>query len=273
MNAAAPVISAVQHVRRMRGGSQSQLMRASDGGYYVVKFANSPQGIRILANEMFATRLGLWLGLPMPQVEVIEVSDWLIAHTPDLRIELGGQAAPCSSGLQLASRYVADPARDIVFDYLPETLMLERIENPSAFVSVLPFDKWTGNADGRQAVFSRKAHARRFTVWLIDQGYCFNAQQWDFPDAPLRGVYCRNSVYEQVVGWDSFEPALSRLEQIDISELWRLAKGMPEDWYQCDSDGLCRLIDTLYRRRALIRDLINAFRNSTRNPFPNWAGN
>jgi hypothetical protein len=187
MTAAAPVLSAVQQIRRMRGGSQSQLMRASDGAYYVVKFANSPQGIRILANEMFATRLGLWLGLPMPQVEVIEVSDWLVAHSPDLRIEVGGNAVPRSSGLQLASRYVADPAQDIVFDYLPETLMLSKTENPSAFVSVLPFDKWTGNADGRQAVFSRNAQARKFTIWLIDHGYCFNAEQWDFPD-PLCAV-------------------------------------------------------------------------------------
>jgi hypothetical protein len=46
----------------------------------------------VLANEFLATRLGLWLGLPMPQVAVIEVSDWLIANNPDLRIELGGAA-------------------------------------------------------------------------------------------------------------------------------------------------------------------------------------
>ena len=65
---AAPVLSAVQQVRRMRGGSQSQLMRASDGGFYIVKFQNNPQDVRVLANEFFATRLGLWLGLPMPQV-------------------------------------------------------------------------------------------------------------------------------------------------------------------------------------------------------------
>jgi hypothetical protein len=37
---AAPVLSAVQQVRRMRGGSQSQLMRASDGAFYIVKFQN-----------------------------------------------------------------------------------------------------------------------------------------------------------------------------------------------------------------------------------------
>jgi len=66
------------------------------------------------------------------------------------------------------------------------------------------------------------------------------------------------------------EPALSRLEQIDYTELWRLAKGMPEEWYQCDTEGLTRLIDTLFRRRSVIRNLINSFRTSSRDPFPNW---
>jgi hypothetical protein len=26
---------------------------------------------------------------------------------------------------------------------------------------------------------------------MIDQGFCFNAGNWDFPDAPLRGLYAR----------------------------------------------------------------------------------
>src|SRR5579859_7419463 len=69
-------------------GSQAHLMRASDGAYYVTKFQNSPQGVRILANEMFATSLGLWLGLPMPQPVVIEVCDWLVEHTPELRVQV-----------------------------------------------------------------------------------------------------------------------------------------------------------------------------------------
>jgi len=171
----APVISAVQQIRRMRGGSQSQLMRASDGGFWVVKFQNNPQDVRVLANEFYATRLGLSLGLPMPQVAVIEVSDWLITNSPDLKIEFAGVSTPCSSGLQLASRYVVDPEQDLVFDYLPESLMLEKTQNANAFAAVLPFDKWTGNADGRQAVFSKKVHARKYAATFIDQGYAFNA--------------------------------------------------------------------------------------------------
>jgi hypothetical protein len=96
-------IHAVQHIRRMRSGAQAHLLRASDNAYYVTKFKSCPQGIKILANEMFATRLGIWLGLPMPRVAVIEVSDWLITHTGELRVDIGGTATRCSSGLDQAS--------------------------------------------------------------------------------------------------------------------------------------------------------------------------
>jgi hypothetical protein len=91
-------ISAVQHVGPLRGGAQSHLLMASDGNCYVTKFQNNPQHIRVLANEMFATRLGLRLGLPMPKVAVIEVCQWLIEHSPELRLQLSGSQITCKSG-------------------------------------------------------------------------------------------------------------------------------------------------------------------------------
>ena len=36
---------------------------------------------------------------------------------------------------------------------------------------------------------------------------------------------------------------------------------------------LSRLVEILHQRRSTIRDFITAFRNSTRNPLPNWACN
>jgi hypothetical protein len=112
---------------------------------------------------MFATRLAQWLGLPVPRVEVIEVSDWLISHTPDLRVELGGTATPCSSGRQLGSQY-PDPELPM-FDYLPESL-LDQVANIADFPRMLVLDKWVGNADGRQVVFTRKRRGRRYHAML-----------------------------------------------------------------------------------------------------------
>lgn len=175
-------ISAIQHLRPLRGGAQAHLLRASDGNCYVTKFQNNPQHIKVLANEMLATNLGLALGLSMPEVIVIEVSDWLIEHTQELRIQLGGTQIPCRSGKQLGSRYVGpeNPGRSL--DYLPESL-LERVVNVADFTRVLVLDKWTCNADGRQAVFCQKTpRSRRYNATFIDQGYCFNASEWNFPD-------------------------------------------------------------------------------------------
>src|SRR5262245_34150140 len=96
-------------------------MRASDGHYFVVKFQNNPQHIRVPANEMCATNLAQRLGLPVPRVEVTEVSDWLVSHCPELRVEAGDAATPGSSGRQLGSQY---PDAELpIFDSLPETLL------------------------------------------------------------------------------------------------------------------------------------------------------
>lgn len=264
-------ISAVQHLRPLRGGAQSHLLRASDGACYVTKFQNNPQHIRVLANEMLATRLGQMLGLPMPRVDRIEVSEWLIEHTADLRIELAGSSISCKPGSHFASLYIQDPSDGPVWDYLPENL-LEDVRNVDDFPRVLVLDRWTCNADGRQAVFTRNGErGGKYAATFIDQGYCFNAGEWSFPDSPLRGVYARNCVYKHVAGWNAFEPALTLAEQMDVDEIWRIASKIPPEWYEFDTDGLNRLVETLYRRRAMIRDLIVTFRTSSRNPFPNWT--
>src|ERR1700753_3809282 len=127
---------AVQHIRRMRGGAQSPLMRAADNHYYVVKFQNNPQHLKVLANEFLATRLAAHVGLAVPATEIIDVDEWLIANTPELRMGFAGHYVPCSNVLQLGARYVCDPFSGMVFDYLPESLF-ERIKNPESFAGML----------------------------------------------------------------------------------------------------------------------------------------
>ena len=105
---------------------------------------------------------------------------------------------------------------------------------------------------------------------FIDQGYCFNASEWTFPDYPLRGVYANNCVYESVTGWEAFEPTLTRAESMDTGSIWQCAKEIPEEWYEVDRSSLERIVEELSTRRGIIRKLISEFRKSTRDPFPNW---
>src|SRR5262249_41386853 len=150
------------------------------------------------------------------------VSDWLVEHSPELNIQLPGSTIRCEAGLQFGSRYVVSPLEGQTFDYLPSEMMA-RVRNLEAFAGILAMDKWTCNANGRQATFWRKLREKRYNISFIDQGYCFNAGEWSFPDHPLRGVYARNEVYEQVRGWGSFEPWLSRIENMNEEAAWRAA--------------------------------------------------
>jgi len=292
---------ALEHVRRMRGGAQAHLLRCDDGGYYIVKFQNNPQHLRILANEMLATRLAARLGLCVPQVEVVEVRPELIAYTEELAMQLGMGRKPCSPGKQFGSQFPGHPARMAVFDFLPDE-QLCAVRNLRDFLGIFVFDKWTCNTNGRQAIFFREPedaampaalpapgkelsptpnagphaaaynpYAAPYTAMMIDHGFCFNAGEWNFPDAPLRGLYARHRVYQDVAGMDSFEPWLERLDrQMTEAVLGEEAGRIPPEWYADDWKALERLIEQLCARRNRVRELIFSARNSGRDPFPNW---
>jgi len=261
--------TAVQHVKRMRGGAQSHLMRCDNGCYYVVKFRNNPQHERVLANEFLATQLAKLVGLPVPVAMLVDVPQWLIDHTEELTIVVGSYVFPVEAGLQFGSQYVVSPMHGQVFDYLPST-MLDRVRNLETFAGILALDKWTANADRRQAAFWRKTSEKKYTAAFIDQGYCFNAGEWTFPDSPLRGVYPSNEVYANVVGWDSFEPWLTRIEILDKDAIWEAAVEIPPAWYGGAWDELEALVQRLIERKTIVRELILAFRESHRLPFPKW---
>jgi hypothetical protein len=268
-------VTAVQAIRRMRGGAQSQLMLGSDGALWVVKFQNNPQHLRVLANELIATRIAEAVGLTVPKTEVVEVSEWLVRHSPQMTVDHGRAGKqPCASGLQFGSRFVGGVVTERgagqVMDYLPEA-QLEEVRNLAEFAGMLAVDKWTGNCNGRQAVYERRPRERRYRAIFIDQGYCFNAGDWTFPDSPLRGIAPRNLVYAGVRGWESFEPWLGRIESFSAEALGRIAEEVPPQWYGGDPRMIERLMEQLLARRSRVRELIGQFRATERQPFPNWG--
>jgi len=282
------MLRAIEHIRRMRGGAQAHLMRCSDGNYYVVKFQNNPQHLRVLVNELLGTRLASRLGLPTTPVAVIEVSRELIQLTQELCMELARSRVPCAAGLQFGSRYPGDPRRLVLHDFLPDEQLCQ-VANLHDFAGMLVFDKWTCNTNGRQTLFFEQkslppaaatgAHAREpgdgplpYRTLMIDQGFCFNAGEWNFPDAPLRGLYARNRVYEGITGMESFGPWLERLEhRVTDGVLAEVAGEIPPEWYADDYDSVLRLLEQLQRRKRRVPELLLSAKSSNRQPFPHWV--
>jgi hypothetical protein len=262
-------VLAIQQIRKMRGGAQSHLMLGADGNAWVVKFQNNPQHLRVLPNELLGTRLGALIGLTVPHSDVVEVTPWLIEQTSELEMDLGHRRERCAAGLQFGSQLVGGLMPGHVADYLPEDQLME-VKNLGEFAGALVLDKWTCNANGRQALFYRKGREKRYSATFIDQGFCFNAAEWRFEDAPLRGVYARNAVYRDVTGWESFEPWLTHLEEVEAQRIWEIAEAVPPEWYGSEVEMLERLVEKLIERRSEVRDRIVDFRESSRGPFPKW---
>ena len=268
---------AVEYVRRMKGRAQAHLMRCDDDSYCVVKFQNNPQHLRTLANEMFATRIAARMGICVPEVDVVEVRSSLIEHTPELVMQISTGRPTCAAGRQFGSKFPGNPSTMTVYDLLPDEL-LNRVQNIDDFLGIFVFDKWMCQTQTRQAIFFRQFGSgangtsdRGYQAMMIDHGFCFNGGDWNFPDAPLRSLYANRNVYRSVVGIESFDPWLDRLETgLSLSALHDEAMQVPPEWYAEDHEAWEGLIERLYVRRTRVRELIWSARNVVCDAFPNW---
>ena len=95
------------------------MLTANDGHAYVVKFANNPQSLRVLANEWLACSIGRAVGLTIPEPAILYVPVKLVESSPSLVIQLSNSTLKCSHGLAFGSRFISG---DEVFDYLPESI-------------------------------------------------------------------------------------------------------------------------------------------------------
>ncbi len=128
-----------------------------------------------------------------------------------------------------------------------------------------------GTLAREEAAHGETGRGRAYKTVMIDQGFCFNAGEWNFPDAPLRGLYARSRVYEGVTGMDSFGPWLERLEKrITEKVLGELAEEIPPGWYEDDYDAVLRVLEQLHRRKPRVEELILSAKSSNRQPFASW---
>jgi hypothetical protein len=274
-------IDARRLIRKMRGGAQAHLIEAVDGHHYVVKFRNNPQHRRILVNEWISSAFLRYLGISTPETAMVRISTEFLQENPEAYIQLGSRHLALEPGWHFGSRFPGDPARHVVYDFLPDSL-IQTVENQADFLGVLAFDQWVGNADSRQAVFFRAklkewlpsttAHPLRlgFVAQMVDNGYVFEGPHWRLTDSPLLGLYFRPLVYRDARGLNDFEPWLDRIVHFPEEVVDQAVKQIPPVWLQGEEETLEKLLERLLARRNRVPDLIKACRDSRVTPFPNW---
>lgn len=151
-------VRATKYVTPFReGGSLPGLVEADDDGLYVVKFRGAAQGPKALVAEVIAGELGRALGLPVPELVLVDVDPSLGGLDGDPWV---GDLLEQSPGLNLG------------VDFLPGSLTFnpraDGRPDPAFAADVVWFDALVTNTDRSPRNPNLLAWHRR--LFLIDHG-------------------------------------------------------------------------------------------------------
>ena len=250
-------ISATRYVGRLCGGSQPILVQASDGHYYVIKFANNLQGANLPFNESAGTLLYRAFGLPCPSWKSLVIADSFLDRNPQCWIhDVQGSLRP-TSGLCFGSLFVGNlGARPLE---ILSGASFSRIRNPKLFWLAWMVDICARHADNRQALFLEDATGRLTTVF-VDHGHLFggpNGEKQSHFSAPC---YLDRRIYE-CVSSSSLEGLPGMMARIDLKQLALSLQTVPEEWKTSEAlrgfaECLSRLSDLDFLR-ATLSEIVN----------------
>jgi HipA-like protein len=149
-------VAATRYVTPLReGGSLPGLVEADDDGLYVVKFRGAGQGPKALAAEIVTGELARSLGLPVPELVLVELDPELARAEPDREIQdLIGASAGVNLGV----------------DFLPGALPYApaRPPDPALAAAVVWLDALVENVD--RTPRNPNLLTWHGNLWLIDHG-------------------------------------------------------------------------------------------------------
>jgi len=117
------------------GGSLPAIVEADDDGMYVLKFRGAGQGAKALIAEVVAGEIARALGLPIPEIVLMELDADLARTEPDPEIQ---ELIKASAGTNVA------------LDYLPGAVMFDPLAQvPTARLAsdIVWFDAFVTNVD------------------------------------------------------------------------------------------------------------------------------
>lgn len=232
--ASAPLgeIRATRYVTALReGGSLPGLVEADDLGTWVVKFRGAGQGPGSLVAEVVAGELGRAIGLPVPELRLIEIAPELGHAEPDPEIQELIEASP---GINLAM--------DFLPGSLPFTLEFDRdgspVFDPDLAAAIVFFDALITNID--RTPRNPNLLTWHGQTWLIDHGAAFFRQHGNAPLASTAlspTPILRDHVLLPATSGAHLARAGERLADAVRDAIGPAVGAVPDDWLGADPDG------------------------------------
>jgi hypothetical protein len=167
-----PRHAASRYVQPLReGGSLPAVVDTEDGGLYVVKFRGAGQGAKVLIAELIVGGLALALGLPTPDLALVEISTRFGRSEPDPEIQ---ELLRRSHGTNVGLRYLEG-----AFNFDPSAA--GELVSPELAAQTVWLDALTTNPDRTHRNPNLMIWQRR--PWLIDHGAALYAHHdWSSVD-------------------------------------------------------------------------------------------
>ncbi len=151
--------AASRYVQPLReGGSLPAVVDTEDGGLFVVKFRGAGQGARVLIAELIVGGLALGLGLPTPELALVDVSQRFGRSEPDPEIQ---DLLRRSHGTNVGMRYLEG-----AFNFDPSAA--GDLVPPSLAARIVWLDSLTTNPDRTHR--NPNLLIWQHGAWLIDHG-------------------------------------------------------------------------------------------------------
>lgn len=153
-------VTATEYVTPLReGGSLPAIVGADDDGTYVVKWRGAGQGVLALAAEVISGEIGRALGLPVPEIVLVQLDGRMARTEPDAEIQ---ELLQKSEGLNVGLDFLPG---SIAFDPLVDRTLKENARLASAIVW---FDALVTNVDRTPKNTNLLVWHRN--LWMIDHG-------------------------------------------------------------------------------------------------------
>jgi hypothetical protein len=219
-------IQVLLHIRKLRGGSQPILVRASDGYFYIVKFRDNLQGPNLLFNEVLGTELFRHVGLPVPEWRPVFVSEDFLDRNPACWMETAHGRYRPQGGYCFGSRFLG-LRNTSLFEILPGQ-RFSRIQNRRDFWTARVLDVLCGHTDNRQALFLQQ-NCGQLKAYFIDHGHLFGGAGGNESPCTMASRYLDPRVYAPPTAQNAKEIHKAILG-VDWSALFSTAHGLPEGW-------------------------------------------
>jgi len=235
-----------------RSSYQNVLVRASDGLLYSVKLLASLEGPNALSNQIIGTELGRYLGLPIPNWSILELSGSCFRQIVASCSHFGNGIRP-RPGVYFASRALSFGIGAADYQILPQK-WFHRISNRNDFLGMLVLDLWTNRTGQRKALFTRSRETGLLTAFFAHNWQMFGGCWGDELQKSGTALYQDLRIYsgldlEQETNW-----WLNRVRSIDSRLPIRMGSFVPSEWR--DSGHIEQISRQLRNRQQCLEQLV-----------------